>query len=117
MGFKPHPRLAGDPGLARGCSVWAALCGNQHDEVDTFAFAKGGSRGASMWQNNKRKVRFVPAALSSDTSIRRLEDLDEGSGQPVRHGQGNRIGDQRLMQKAGLEAVIAGWSVCGLPYR
>ncbi len=31
-----------------------------------------------MWQNNERKARFIAAALSGDTSIRRLEDLNGG---------------------------------------
>jgi SNF2 family DNA or RNA helicase len=48
--------------------------GNQHDEVDIFAYATEGSLDASMWQNNERKARFIAAALSGDTSIRRLED-------------------------------------------
>jgi hypothetical protein len=52
--------------------------GNQHDEVDIFAYATEGSLDATMWQNNERKARFIAAALSGDTSIRRLEDLGEG---------------------------------------
>ena len=31
-----------------------------------------------MWQNNERKARYIAAALSGDTSIRRLEDLNGG---------------------------------------
>ena len=52
--------------------------GNQHDEVDIFAYATEGSLDATMWQNNERKARFIAAALSGDTSIRRLEDLNGG---------------------------------------
>ncbi|WP_256725026.1 helicase-related protein, partial [Xanthomonas oryzae] len=51
--------------------------GNQHDEVDIFAYATEGSLDAQMWQNNERKARFIAAALSGDTSIRRLEDMGE----------------------------------------
>ncbi len=53
--------------------------GNQHEEVDIFAYATEGSLDASMWQNNERKARFIAAALSGDTSIRRLEDVGEGA--------------------------------------
>jgi hypothetical protein len=42
--------------------------GNQHEEVDIFAYATEGSLDASMWQNNERKARFIAAALSGDTS-------------------------------------------------
>ncbi|HMQ58129.1 MAG TPA: DEAD/DEAH box helicase family protein, partial [Rhizobiaceae bacterium] len=51
--------------------------GNQHDEIDIFAYATEGSMDAQMWQNNERKARFIAAALSGDTSVRRLEDLGE----------------------------------------
>ncbi len=65
--------------------------GNQHDEVDIFAYATEGTLDAAMWQNNERKARFIAAALSGDTSIRRLEDHRRRPGQPVRHGQGHRF--------------------------
>jgi SNF2 family DNA or RNA helicase len=52
--------------------------GNQHEVVDIFAYATEGSLDAQMWQNNERKARFIAAALSGDTSVRRLEDLGEG---------------------------------------
>src|SRR6202011_2108091 len=52
--------------------------GNQHDEIDIFAYATLGSMDATMWQNNERKARFIAAALSGDISVRRLEDLGEG---------------------------------------
>ncbi|RVD68406.1 lactate dehydrogenase, partial [Mesorhizobium sp. M4A.F.Ca.ET.029.04.2.1] len=42
--------------------------GNQHDEVEIFAYATEGSLDATMWQNNERKARFIAAALSGDTS-------------------------------------------------
>lgn len=81
--------------------------GNQHDEVDIFAYATQGSLDASMWQNNERKARFIAAALSGDTSIRRLEDLGDGAANQFAMAKAIASGDERLMQKAGLEADIA----------
>jgi N12 class adenine-specific DNA methylase/adenine-specific DNA methylase len=81
--------------------------GNQHDEVDIFAYATEGSLDATMWQNNERKARFIAAALSGDASIRRLEDLGEGQANQFAMAKAIASGDQRLMQKAGLEAEIA----------
>jgi N12 class adenine-specific DNA methylase/adenine-specific DNA methylase len=81
--------------------------GNQHDEIDIFAYATQGSLDATMWQNNERKARFIAAALSGDTSIRRLEDMGEGQASQFAMAKAIASGDQRLMQKAGLEAEIA----------
>ncbi|MFC5384649.1 Eco57I restriction-modification methylase domain-containing protein [Aquamicrobium segne] len=81
--------------------------GNQHEEVDIFAYATEGSLDATMWQNNERKARFIAAALSGDTSIRRLEDMGEGQANQFAMAKAIASGDQRLMQKAGLEADIA----------
>ncbi len=81
--------------------------GNQHDVVDIFAYATEGSLDASMWQNNERKARFIAAALSGDTSIRRLEDLGEGQANQFAMAKAIASGDERLMQKADLEADIA----------
>lgn len=81
--------------------------GNQHDEVDIYAYATEGSLDATMWQNNERKARFIGAALSGDTSIRKLEDLGEGQANQFAMAKAIASGDQRLMQKAGLEADIA----------
>ena len=81
--------------------------GNQHDEIDIFAYATEGSMDAQMWQNNERKARFIAAALSGDTSVRRLEDLGEGQANQFAMAKAIASGDQRLMQKAGLEADIA----------
>ncbi|MCM2450290.1 lactate dehydrogenase [Agrobacterium vitis] len=81
--------------------------GNQHDEVDIFAYATEGSLDATMWQNNERKARFIAAALSGDTSVRRLEDIGEGQANQFAMAKAIASGDQRLMQKAGLEADIA----------
>ena len=44
--------------------------GNQHDEIEIYAYATLGSMDATMWQNNERKARFIAAALSGDRSIR-----------------------------------------------
>ena len=60
-----------------------------------------------MWQNNERKARFIAAALSGDTSVRRLEDLGEGQANQFAMAKAIASGDPRLMQKAGLEAEIA----------
>ncbi|WP_339761726.1 DEAD/DEAH box helicase family protein [uncultured Hoeflea sp.] len=81
--------------------------GNQHDEIDIFAYATEGSMDAQMWQNNERKARFIAAALSGDTSVRRLEDLGEGQANQFAMAKAIASGDQRLMRKAGLEADIA----------
>jgi hypothetical protein len=81
--------------------------GNQHDEVDIFAYATLGSLDATMWQNNERKARFIAAALAGDTSVRRLEDLGEGQANQFAMAKAIASGDPRLMQKAGLEAEIA----------
>ncbi|MES4992588.1 Eco57I restriction-modification methylase domain-containing protein [Phyllobacterium sp. 22229] len=80
--------------------------GNQHDAIDIFAYATEGSMDAQMWQNNERKARFIAAALSGDTSIRRLEDMGEGQANQFAMAKAIASGDPRLMQKAGLEADI-----------
>lgn len=81
--------------------------GNQHEEVDIFAYVTLGSMDAQMWQNNERRVRFIPAALSGDTSIRWLEDMGEGQASQFAMAKGIASGDERLMRKARLEADIA----------
>ena len=81
--------------------------GNQHEEVDIFAYATLGSMDAQMWQNNERKARFITASLSGDTSIRRLEDMGDGQASQFAMAKAIASGDERLMQKAGLEAEIA----------
>ncbi|MFC3726197.1 helicase-related protein [Neoaquamicrobium sediminum] len=81
--------------------------GNQHEEIGLYAYATLGSLDATMWQNNERKARFIAAALSGDTSIRRLEDMGEGQANQFAMAKAIASGDQRLMQKAGLEAEIA----------
>ena len=66
-----------------------------------------GSLDATMWQNNERKARFIAAALSGDTVVRRLEDIGEGQANQFAMAKAIASGDPRLMQKAGLEADIA----------
>jgi hypothetical protein len=80
---------------------------NQHDEIEIYAYATLGSLDATMWQNNERKARFIAAALSGDTSVRRLEDMGEGQANQFAMAKAIASGDERLMQKAGLEAEIA----------
>jgi N12 class adenine-specific DNA methylase/adenine-specific DNA methylase len=80
--------------------------GNAHDEIEIYAYATLGSMDATMWQNNERKARFISAALAGDRSIRRLEDAGSPANQ-FALAKAIASGDQRLMQKAGLESEIA----------
>ena len=80
--------------------------GNQHDEIDIFAYATLGSVDATGWQLLERKARFIEAALGGDRSIRRLEDVADTASQ-FAMAKALASGDQRLMQKAGLEAELA----------
>jgi hypothetical protein len=75
--------------------------GNQHDVIDIFAYATEGSMDAQMWQNNERKARFIAAALSGDTSIRRLEDLGEGQANQFAMAKAIASGDPRLDAEGG----------------
>ena len=80
--------------------------GNQNDEIELFAYATKGSVDATGWQTLERKARFIDMAMSGDPSIRRIEDVGAQANQ---FGLAKAIasGDQRLIQKAGLEAEIA----------
>ncbi len=80
--------------------------GNQHDEIEIYAYAMLGSMDATMWQNNERKARFIAAALSGDRSIRTIDDLGETANQ-FALAKAIASGDARLLQKAGLEGEIA----------
>ena len=80
--------------------------GNQHDEIELYAYATLGSMDATMWQNNERKARFIAAALSGDRSVRTIDDIGEAANQ-FALAKAIASGDARLMQKAGLEAEIA----------
>lgn len=37
--------------------------GNQHDEVDVFAYATQGSLDATMWEQNERKARALTGGI------------------------------------------------------
>ena len=80
--------------------------GNQSDEIGLYAYATKGSVDATGWQTLERKARFIDLVLSGDPSIRKIEDVGAEANQ---FGLAKAIasGDQRLMQKAGLEAEIA----------
>jgi N12 class adenine-specific DNA methylase len=80
--------------------------GNQHEEIEIYAYATLGSMDATMWQNNERKARFIEAALSGDRTIRRLED-EGGQANQFAMAKAIASGDSRLMRKAGLESEIA----------
>ncbi|WP_284257613.1 helicase-related protein [Acidocella aquatica] len=80
--------------------------GNQNEEVEVYCYATLTSMDAPMWGQNQRKQRFIEAALSGDRSIRRLEDAGSQANQ-FAMAKAIASGDQRLMQKAGLEAEIA----------
>ena len=80
--------------------------GNQHDEIEVYAYATLGSMDATMWQSNERKARFISAALSGDRSIRRVEDIGSQANQ-FAMAKAIASGDGRLIRKAGLEAEIA----------
>jgi N12 class adenine-specific DNA methylase/SAM-dependent methyltransferase len=80
--------------------------GNQNEEIDIYAYATLGSVDATSWQLLERKARFIAAALAGDRSIRRLEDV-EGQANQFAMAKALASGDQRLMQKAGLEAEAA----------
>ena len=54
----------------------------------------------------RRNTQFIEAALSGDRSIRRLEDASSQSNQ-FAMAKALASGDQRLIQKAGLDAEIA----------
>jgi N12 class adenine-specific DNA methylase len=80
--------------------------GNQNEEIEIYAYATLTSMDATMWQANERKQRFIEAALTGDRSIRRLEDASSQSSQ-FAMAKALAPGDQRLIQKAGLDAEIA----------
>jgi len=80
--------------------------GNQHDEIEIYAYALRGSVDATNWQMLERKARFISLAMSGDRSIRRLEDVGSDANQ-FAMAKALASGDERLMQKAGLEAELA----------
>ncbi|AOX21533.1 lactate dehydrogenase [Kozakia baliensis] len=80
--------------------------GNQHDEIELYAYAQQGSVDATNWQLLERKNRFICLAMSGDRSIRRIEDVS-GEGNQFAMAKALASGDERLMQLAGLEADVA----------
>jgi N12 class adenine-specific DNA methylase len=80
--------------------------GNQHDEIEVYAYALLGSMDATMWQKNERNARFIAAALAGDRSLRRLEDADSQASQYAL-AKAIASGDGRMLQKAGLESELA----------
>ena len=80
--------------------------GNQHDEIDVYAYATLGSVDATSWQLLERKSRFIAAALAGDRSVRRLEDAGSQANQ-FAMAKALASGDPRLLHKAGLDAELA----------
>ncbi|GBR20014.1 DNA methylase [Asaia spathodeae NBRC 105894] len=80
--------------------------GNQHAEIEIYAYAQEGSVDATNWQLLERKLRFIALAMSGDRSIRRIEDIND-EGNQFAMAKALASGDMRLMQKAGLEADLA----------
>lgn len=80
--------------------------GNQNQEIQLFAYALSGSTDATSWQLLERKARFIALAMSGDRTIRKMEDVGETAGQ-FALAKALASGDQRLMEKAGLEEEIA----------
>lgn len=80
--------------------------GNQHDEIELYAYAQQGSVDATNWQLLERKNRFICLAMSGDRSIRRIEDVS-GDGNQFAMAKALASGDERLMRLAGLEAEVA----------
>jgi hypothetical protein len=80
--------------------------GNQHDEIEVYAYATLGSMDATMWQKNERNARFIAAALAGDRTLRRLEDADSQASQYAL-AKAIASGDGRMLQKAGLESELA----------
>ena len=68
--------------------------GNQHDEIEIYAYATLGSHGRDDVAEQRAQGAVHRAALSGDRSVRRLEDVGE-PGQPVRDRQGDRLGRRR----------------------
>ncbi len=81
--------------------------GNQHDEVDIFAYATEGSLDASMWQNNERKARSLPPRCPATPRSGGWRTLAKVRPTSLPWRRPSRLAMERLMQKAGLEADIA----------
>ena len=81
--------------------------GNQNEEIELYAYATEGSMDAPMWQTVERKARFIAAVFRGDRSVRTIEDIGETAADQYALAKAMASGDQRLMQKAGLEAEIS----------
>ncbi|MCF3635677.1 lactate dehydrogenase [Komagataeibacter intermedius] len=81
--------------------------GNQHAEIELYAYAQQSSVDATNWQLLERKQRFIGLAMSGDRSIRRIEDIGGEGGNQFAMAKALASGDARLMHKAGLEADLA----------
>ncbi|OAG71956.1 DNA methylase [Gluconobacter japonicus] len=80
--------------------------GNQNPVIQLYAYALKGSVDATNWQMLERKQKFICLAMSGDRTIRRLEDVGAEANQ-FAMAKALASGDERLMQKAGLEAELA----------
>jgi hypothetical protein len=74
--------------------------GNEHDEIEIYAYATTGSMDATMWQSNERKMRFIAAAFGGDRTVRRLEDLEGSQASQFALAKALASGDERLLRKA-----------------
>ena len=55
--------------------------GNEHDEIEIYAYATKRSVDATGWQILERKARFIDAAMAGDRSVRRIEDAGSQANQ------------------------------------
>ena len=80
--------------------------GNEHDEIEIYAYATKRSVDATGWQILERKARFIDAAMAGDRSVRRIEDAGSQANQ-FALAKAIASGDERLMRKAGIASEIA----------
>jgi hypothetical protein len=80
--------------------------GNEHDEIEIYAYATKRSVDATGWQILERNARFIDAAMSGDRSVRRIEDAGSQANQ-FALAKAIASGDARLMRKAGIASEIA----------
>ena len=80
--------------------------GNEHDEIEIYAYATKRSVDATGWQILERKARFIDAAMAGDRKVRRIEDAGSQANQ-FALAKAIASGDERLMRKAGIASEIA----------
>ncbi|MEM7125692.1 MAG: hypothetical protein AAF702_05165 [Chloroflexota bacterium] len=51
--------------------------GNRHEEVAIYRYVTEGSFDAYMWQTLETKAGFINQVMTGETSIRRMDDIDE----------------------------------------